>query len=518
MKLFKKIRASGAARIAVASYFSFASLAISTFVSIPLAVHFLDPSEIGLWAVVNQVLGYLVWMDLGVGQATGRKIADAVIKRDAQELNRWWSATRFVLVIQAFLVLLLGIALQSWALSLFKIPLDFRAQASTLITGAIVIAAISLPMKGVPGLMMAENRFHWIPLIQGTAPWISLGIFGLMLSRGHGVTSYLYGMAAAQGLTWLLFLLLVRTSSLPPRWDSKGLTRKRFKSLFSFSLNLGGIALINSIINSIPALVISRVSSAGIALIPTYTFTTRAPVMGSNLIQRTGHSFYPGLQRLFVAGEREAFRRQFVRSAQITLAFGLMAAGGVLMMTRTVVELLAGKQFFGGPGMVAFLAVGMITVPLASLYQTLRQIAGTMGKTLLFSVGKVAVGVSVAFPAFQHFGLTGLCGVFMLIPLIDAAYGHYRGASACGFRTKELTRVSSLTAIAYIFLVMTAALFLLGATDHGIYVVSRQKVIELPKPKEVIAGAAIMLVGGLALANHMKYLLSRDGRIGSLAL
>ena len=115
MHFLKRIRSSGAARIAAASYFSFASLAASTFVSIPVAVYYLDRAEIGLWAVVNQVVGYLLWMDLGVGQATGRKMTDAVVNRDAQELNRWWSATRFVLLVQAGLVLLIGLFGHPWA-------------------------------------------------------------------------------------------------------------------------------------------------------------------------------------------------------------------------------------------------------------------------------------------------------------------------------------------------------------------------------------------------------------------
>lgn len=503
MHFLKRIRSSGAARIAAASYFSFASLAASTFVSIPVAVYYLDRAEIGLWAVVNQVVGYLLWMDLGVGQATGRKMTDAVVNRDAQELNRWWSATRFVLLVQAGLVLLIGLFGHPWALALFNIPESFAPQASTLVIGAVILAAISLPMKGVPGLMMAENRFHWIPLVQGTAPWVSLGIFTLMLSRGHGVTSYLWGMAVSQFLTWVAFWFLVRTSTLPPHWDSKGLTRARLKSLFSFSLNLGGIALINSIINSLPAVVISRLSTGGLAMIPTYNFTTKVPVMGANLVQRTGHSFYPGLQRMYVQGDLEVFRLQFIQSAQTTLAFGLIAAGGVLMATRTIVELLAGKQFFGGSEMVIFLAMGMIITPLASLYQTLRQIAGNMGKTLLFSLIKVILALALAFPAFRHFGLTGLCAVFMLVPLIDVAYGYYKGAPGCGFSPAELTLPIARWATAGLALILLGGVFIRIFPSYGITIGLGSKLIHLPGWSELVAGGALLLTGLIACIHQL---------------
>ncbi|MEP3214075.1 MAG: lipopolysaccharide biosynthesis protein [Luteolibacter sp.] len=493
MFTLKRLKESRAARNAAASYFAFFSIAGSAFLSIPVAVAYLEPAQIGLWTVVNQIVSYMLWMDLGVGGATGRKMADAIAAKDQTEINRWWSATRFALFVQGVLVIIIGLTCLPYTLAVFEIPSNLLSDGRLLLLGAVVLVGLSFPMKGVPGLMTAQERFHWIPVIQGIAPWISLVVFVYLLNLGYGLLSYLWGMGVSQVFTWIAFSVLIRTSEQIPRWDSQGISKERFRSLFSFSLNLSGIALITAVMSSIPAVLISR--GGGLAVIPIYNFTSRGPVMISNLVQRMFHAFYPGLQRLYVDGRREAFRAKFVNVSFFAISMSVIAAGAIIAGTRPLVELLAGPDFFGGRTMTIWLAVGVIIVPLAAQFQSLRQIAGNMGKTLVFSVIKVAVAIAIAIPCYRHFGLAGIAAVFMLVPLIDASYGYVRGATGCGFKPSEISRPITFTALLAMVVVLVVGWVASLNQDIGPAFTIHKHVVHLPGWSEWICGGALALIG-----------------------
>ena len=122
MITFKRLKESRAARNAAASYFAFVSNAIYGFVSIPIAVHYLSKEQLGLWASVNAMVAYLLWMDMGVGSATGRKMAAAIVARDSGGINTWWTATQLALWVLGGLTVIIGLCCVPLFIALFNIP------------------------------------------------------------------------------------------------------------------------------------------------------------------------------------------------------------------------------------------------------------------------------------------------------------------------------------------------------------------------------------------------------------
>ena len=64
------IRGLGAGYLATAINIAY------TAASIPLALHYLGKEQFGLWALAQQIMGYLMLLDLGVSSAVSRFIAD----------------------------------------------------------------------------------------------------------------------------------------------------------------------------------------------------------------------------------------------------------------------------------------------------------------------------------------------------------------------------------------------------------------------------------------------------------
>lgn len=493
MRHFKRLKNSRAAWNMAASYFAFGSTSVCAFLSIPLAVAHLDKVQIGLWTIVHQIVQYLVWMDLGVGTATGRKMADAVASGDKAEIDRWWTATRFCLLLQGILLILVGFLAIPFILDFANIPESVLSDARALLIGSILIVGLTLPMRGVPGLMTAQERFHWIPLMQGILPWINLAVFAVLLNIGFGVKSYLYAMAGTQLFTLVYFSILVRTSPVRPGWDREGLSKARFRSLFGYSLSLSATGLVEAIVASLPAILLARANTLG--TVPLYSFTGRGPSLLVGLTRRTTHAFYPRLMRLYVEGKKEEFGRKFQETGQLTLSVALLAGGLVLTFNRPLVELLAGPEFYAGQRTATWFAIGTVILPLAGLFSALRQISGTMGMTAIFALLKLVVGVLLAIPMFNLFGLEGLAATFALVPLIDAAYGYVTGATNCGFRPWQLSGKLVLTSFVFVTIILIGGYLTASDSSSGLPINIFGRPSHLPNLSEFLAGFSVVTLG-----------------------
>lgn len=489
----RRIRSSRVAQTAGASYFAFASSAATGFLSIPIAVAFLSKEEIGLWALVNSVVAYLLWMDLGVGSATGRMMADSVAAGDKPEIDRWWTATRFVLVLQAVLVLVVGLACVPLFLGAFTISDDLKDDAQYLLVGSVLVTALTLPLRGVPGLLTAQNRFHWIPLGQAITPWIQLATFFLLLRADFGIRSYVISMAAVHGSTWIYYTVLVRSGEVRPGWSRGGFERSRFRSLFSFSLNVGFLGVIQAVITSLPNLVMARLG--GVASVPVYAFSQRGPRQVASLVRRTYHAFYPQLLRLHVTGQKDEFRRKYQMVGNLMLGIGMVAAAFVLAFNKTIVVLLAGTEFYAGHASNVWFSISVLVVPIAALFGSLLQFAGRMGKSALFALAMLVIGAVAATLLYKSFGMPGVASVFAFLPLVYAIYGYSRGARWSGHDPAELSSGVLIRAgVACLALVLSG--WLIAVLPEGEFsMVIGTRILLLPGVWHAVLCLAILLSG-----------------------
>ena len=489
----RKYLYSSASRNAAASYIAFISTSLWGLVSIPIAVSYLNAEEIGLWAVVSAFLGYLAWMDLGVGPASGRLIADAVATGDQQEMNRWWSTTRAVLWSQGFLVILIGAVLLPFLPDLFPIPAALISNARLMLVGGAVITGLGLPLRGAVGLLIAQNRFHWVPLLQTVSPWINLSVFFLLLRSGYGLQAYIYALAASFAVEWLAFRTLVSFGPNRLHWDRAGLSRSRLTSLFSLSGNMALLGLVNSLLQSLPTMLLARF--AGLGAVPGYNFSAKGPLLGAHLVSRTYQSFYPGLQRLHVTGQRAIFKARHRNIGMFVVSFAIMGASFVIALNHLIVQILAEADFFVGPRVNVWFAIALITTPLSGLFQILLPISGKMGKSALVSLAKSLVGIAGAAAGWTLFGIEGLAAVFAILPFIDGAYGYFRGSENCGYARHELSSKVVIFGGIGILSTWFAGLATSMIKPNGVVMHWCGRKLLLPGPFELIPAALLLFLG-----------------------
>lgn len=506
MSLLQRLSRSPASRTAAASYAAFASTAIWGLVTIPVAVAYLEPVELGLWTVVNVFIGYLVWMDLGIGPATGRLMAPAVAAGDQVEINRWWTATRLVLVLQGITIIAIGLAFTPLIFKLLNIPDNLTNDGYWLLIGGILITGLSLPMRGAPGLLTAQNRFYWVPCIQIVTPWINLIVFFTLLRLGYGLKAYIWAMAVSQAITWISYAAVIRIGPGHPRIDFKGIERARFGKLFKLSLNMSVSGFSDTVLQSLPAILIARLG--GLTVVPIYNFSWKGPMNASSLVYRTYQSFYPSLQRAYVGGRHDEFLHKHHLAGMLTLGGGLFAAGIVLAMNNLIVNALAGSGYFAGQNVNTAFALAMITIPLSGLFRILLPISGNLGKVALVSFMQIVVFIGFTAILWQPYGLAGVAFAFAFTPLLKGAYGYFRGTANCGYKTHSVSgnvAIATLLSAALVIFcgAITSQMEWVGA--HTLTIPGRE--INIAPIKTLLVAFVPSMIGSVVLLRTAKSIL-----------
>jgi O-antigen/teichoic acid export membrane protein len=498
----RRLWKSRAARNAAASYFAFASAVICGLISIPITVRYLDKSEIGLWAVVSNVVAYLLWLDLGVGEATGRKMAYAIARNDAAEANRWWTTSITVLAFQGAVMFTIALIILPLLATFLGLDNRLATDARFLFFGMAAVSAIGMPVRAYPGILLAQERFYWVSIGQGVMPWVQLVVFAALLHGGFGIRSYLVASIVSSGVAWALFVVLAHRGSTQFAFDRDGLTRDRLGSLFRYSGSIAVMGITTTIMQSLPTLMLARLG--GLAAVPVYSFTNYCPSMLRGLTARTAHSFFPKLQRMYVTGDRERFAEKSRAINLFAIGMSLIAAGCILVCNRSIVEWVAHRDFYAGAKASGWMAVCVITLTLLSCFTDMLQISGSMGRIALLNIMQLGAGVFCTWLGFHWAGLPGLVAVTALVPLaFQGPYALLRGSQNCGLDPQRIAYpVSVIAAVACMGVIMLST-WVSGFSNDSPTISLLDRPFRLPTAVEWAAGLVVAVPGAMVVVRQI---------------
>jgi O-antigen/teichoic acid export membrane protein len=449
---------SGPVRNLTASYFCFASTAAYGFASLPVAVHFLDKEQIGLWNVISQAVTYLLFLELGVGTAVGRMLAEPLALNRQDAIDRTWSTILVILAAQSVIILCCGWLFSPHLGEYFKLSPELAEDACFLWLGMVVLHASAFVSRAFIGVLLCQERYHWTLIISGFTPWIQLAAFAVLLSYGAGLRSYVYATLLVNlcQFFWLRHLIRTGPHHLHFRLSDASWQHARTIIGYGFSMMLWTIA--PAVLAGIPAMVIGR--SLGLEQVSIYVVTSRVPMMVSMLAMRGFHAFFPKLQNLYVHQDRERFLCFYRLATSLSLlmtGLGLILA---MLMNRYVVTFLAREDFYAGPVVTWWFAMGFIIMAVSEHLGCLFIIAGK-GKLVSVALAlEMVMTVVAASLLSSRYGLAGVAAVLALAPMIiRIPYYLAFGPKTCAFSASALYQHAAIAVTSA--LLMVAAVYLL---------------------------------------------------------
>jgi O-antigen/teichoic acid export membrane protein len=413
-------------------YGTIASNIIFTMTSIPLALHYLDKEQFGLWALALQVNGYLSIIDLGMSGAVSRFIADFKDNVNGGAYGSHLLTGAIVFLIQGLLIAVTGFAFSWFAPSLFDIPAHLATDFRHLLLFLCSISAIAVSLRSLVSPLWCFQRNDVINGCASIGLFVTLGMLWFGFRNGWGVMSFAYAQFPGLLGTLAVQTFVCRRNRYYPsrkHWGRPSLAV--FRRMFHFGKDNLMISFGSQLINATQIMIISR--WVGLEAAATFSVATKFYNLAMQLALNPISASSAGLTELYVRGENNRFVRRYWDLVALTLALSVIAATGLAAGNRALIavwtdgaihwtwagDLLLGLLivlrnfngcFVGMFGLIknwkpvryVYLAEGLVFVPAAIL---LANYFGLMGVLIASLV--VHLGISTTLAARQAIKVLG---------------------------------------------------------------------------------------------------------------
>jgi O-antigen/teichoic acid export membrane protein len=358
------------ARMASNVWFNFAGYAVTlgvTFFVSPLMVHHLGNTAYGVWALVQQFVGYSLLLDFGIRIAVTRFLAQYHARSDQQAIDRLLSTASLIALIPACLIVLCGGVAAYFFPHWFAIPESLVRTSQWSLLLVAVAMAISGPGSLFTACVAAVSRYDLLTLRNSVFVLLRGALLWLFLSMGYGLVAVavINLVATLVGLAMDVWFTRSEIPGLRVRFSAFEWTTLR--QLLHFSLFAFLISIAVRLVYWSDNVVVGAV--LGPAAVALYAVGGTMVQYARDAMDNLTRVYAPVSAQMDALGMKEPLQRLYVTGARL---------GSLAIMPGTISFLITGPAFlalwmgpeFGkksGPVMIV-LSATLFSLPLAGIY------------------------------------------------------------------------------------------------------------------------------------------------------
>lgn len=375
------------------------------FFTTPYIVHKLGTDAYGLLMTVGVVTSYLWFMDLGLGGASVKYIAEHAARDEWDEVRRiFWSSWIAYLVLGALaatvIILITPLCVYRW----FRIPAELQAPAVHVFYLSALGFFIGMLTQAPAAIPRALQRFDIVNrigiLIGSTQALLTVALLAL----GYSVREVVAGNLAVASLSLGIHTRIAR--SLLPRWG-----RPRFDvSTFRRLLRFGGWLTISGIVGPIlvnleKVILANQVSTAAVAyyMVP-YNLTSRFWVISGAF----SAALFPLFSSLHGLGRRDTNADINLRVTRLIVLLLLPFAIFFIIFGRDFLQLWMGSDFAqNSADALRVLALAMLVNAAAWSPYVMIHASGRPDLPAKFHTFELLIHVPLTIACVRLWGITG---------------------------------------------------------------------------------------------------------------
>ncbi len=425
-------------RAVVSGYALLTANTLYVLASIPLALHFLERREFGLWALAMQLTGYLQLIDVGMSASISRHLIDYKDNRTEGGYGGMIQTGALVLLVQGTLVLVGGAVLVLFGTGFLNVDPDLERPFKIVMLVQCAIIAADFPARLSGHLLVAHQRADIANYSQIGLFFVSFAVLWYCFAQGLGIFSLIWANVAG----WLLVASsnLIACSVLkifPTRGTWGRASWPKFRELFKFGKDIFWIALGTQMINASQAIVVTR--SLGLNAAAIWSVCTRTYVLANQLVWRPFDYSSPALSEMVARGEKERLLHRFKGLVTLTTSFGVLAAVMFALCNKPFVTLWTHGKISWAIQNDLLLSIWLIVLALVHCHCSLPGITKQIGfmRYIYFLEGAVFLGVGSFVAA--RIGFSGMLITSILASLVfSCSYGIWRTMCEFDLSLKEV--------------------------------------------------------------------------------
>ena len=396
-----------------AGYFAIAVNIAYTVASVPLALHYLGKEQFGLWALAQQIMGYLMLLDLGVSSAVSRFIADRKDEVNGGEYGSILLSGGIVFVAQGILIGIAGFIFAFFAPILFSVPQHLAHDFTNVLIIITALAGVSVALRTLGAPLWAFQRMDVSYALGSLTLLTSLAALWAGFHLGWGIYSFAVAGIPAAFLCPAISLWVCWKSGFYPTSHKWGRPHwALFRRIFSFGHDVVCVSLGSQLVNASQIMILSRF--AGLNVAATFAIGTKAYSMFQQFTGKIIDASLPILTEMFVQGDMDKLNHRFINVVSITAFLATTGAAILLAGNTAIVGFWTSGSIFWTSPYDALLAALLLS---NSSSRCLISVFGSMlgyrpVRHIYFLEG--CVFISLAIPATRFFGTAGILGASLV--------------------------------------------------------------------------------------------------------
>jgi O-antigen/teichoic acid export membrane protein len=388
-------------------YVLIAANILYTFLSVPLAVHFLSEAQFGLWALATQIGLYIGLIDFGMAPATARIFVD--YKDQPASFSRVAQTATMVNLAQGVLVMLAG-SLVAWVIGpLLKVPLELQGALRYLVFGQCAILAGTFATRIFGQALIAHQRADIANYAQTGSFVISYVVLWLSFRFGLGI----YSIIPAQGATLLITTAVYAIACAKLRLLPGGLRWSRpdwekFRELFAFGKEMFLFGLGTQLVNASQVVIISRMLGLEVAAV--WSICTRSFTLMGQLVGRVLESAAMPLSEMFVRKENDRLLHRFRDITVLSTSMAIVASAVFVSCNQPFVSVWAGHRFTWSVANDVLLSIWFILITLQRCHVGLLGITKQLHIVKYVYLAEGLAFVALSLLVIRWGGLSALIG------------------------------------------------------------------------------------------------------------
>jgi O-antigen/teichoic acid export membrane protein len=168
------------------------SIAIS-FILVPLTIHYVNPTQYGIWLTLSSIIAWLSFFDIGFGNGLRNKFAESVAKGEHEKARIYVSTTYAILSIIIAIVLILFFCINpflNWS-KILNTPSGMAGELSLLALIVFVFFCLQFILQLIITVMIANQQPAKGSLFNVLGSLFSLAIIFILTKTTSGNLVYL---------------------------------------------------------------------------------------------------------------------------------------------------------------------------------------------------------------------------------------------------------------------------------------------------------------------------------------
>lgn len=424
---------------------------LALLISTPFVIRLLGSEAYGILALINVMVGYLAFADMGMGSASTRFAADAHARDDDEgEVAVVWTSLLIALAPAVLAALVFALSAKSVVIQVLRIPDHLHNEAIL----ALRLAAVAFLARAASGVLntpeLVRLRMDLSAYINsGTAAAQNLLIPIALLLGGNLVTAVI--VMASMAIACALFHLIV-SWRLQPRLLHPRINPALIKPLARFGKGLVLSSLAGMLLTNVEKLLLTRLAS--VAALAHYSIAFAMASFLAIVPAAMSQSLMPAFSRLQASPEREPLQRLYTRALRGNLLWIAPAALLLCVAAKPFLALWAGPEYSQRSALPFYILVGGIVFNVMAIVPyTLLIASGRSALVARIHMSELLPYVICAFALTYFLGTIGAALAYSLRLVTDALM-FFWFAKRSGFTLSPLpaNRISYTVAVAVLLL------------------------------------------------------------------